>query len=86
MLISTLVSFPLQASPVSSSLLNKQGQEGTGSGGMNSLRTLALVGASVTGLLSFATMAAADEAEHGLEAPNYPWPHEGILSSYDHAS
>ncbi|GMQ10006.1 hypothetical protein CsSME_00053181 [Camellia sinensis var. sinensis] len=38
------------------------------------------------GLLSFTTIAAADEAEHGLPCPNYPWPHEGILSSYDHAS
>ncbi|KAJ8470603.1 hypothetical protein OPV22_024946 [Ensete ventricosum] len=27
-----------------------------------------------------------DEAEHGLPAPSYPWPHKGILSSYDHAS
>lgn len=53
---------------------------------MRSLRALALVGASVSGLLSFATIASADEAEHGLGVPNYPWPHEGILSSYDHAS
>ncbi|GJX91920.1 hypothetical protein Tco_0345246 [Tanacetum coccineum] len=27
----------------------------------------------------------ADEAEPGLECPSYPWPHQGILSSYDHA-
>ncbi|CAL5441026.1 unnamed protein product [Camellia sinensis] len=38
------------------------------------------------GLLSFTMTAVADEAEHGLPCPNYPWPHEGILSSYDHAS
>ncbi|KAL8542257.1 hypothetical protein ACS0TY_003211 [Phlomoides rotata] len=37
--------------------------------------------------MSFATIAyASDEAEHGLECPSYPWPHNGILSSYDHAS
>lgn len=53
---------------------------------MKSLRALALFGAGVSGLLSFATIASSDEAEHGLEAPSYPWPHEGILSSYDHAS
>ncbi|KAF3575901.1 hypothetical protein DY000_02033761 [Brassica cretica] len=40
----------------------------------------------VTGLLSFSTVASADEAEHGLECPTFPWPHDGILSSYDHAS
>jgi len=55
--------------------------------GMKSLRALALLGAGVSGLLCFGTLAAsADEAEHGLECPNYPWPHQGILSSYDHAS
>ncbi|CAL5361966.1 unnamed protein product [Camellia sinensis] len=45
-----------------------------------------LSGTRCIGLLSFTTIAAADEAEHGLPCPNYPWPHEGILSSYDHAS
>ncbi|GKV35792.1 hypothetical protein SLEP1_g44009 [Rubroshorea leprosula] len=43
-------------------------------------------GASISGLLSFGTIALADKAEHGLAVPNYPWPHKGILSSYDHAS
>ena len=33
-----------------------------------------------------ATVAAADEAEHGLHAGQYPWPHNGFFSSYDHAS
>ncbi|CAA0823469.1 Cytochrome c1 2- heme protein- mitochondrial [Striga hermonthica] len=31
-------------------------------------------------------VASCDEAEHGLGVPDYPWPHKGILSSYDHAS
>lgn len=31
-----------------------------------------------------AVVASADEAEHGLHAPQYPWPHEGFFSSYDH--
>ncbi|KAF5758167.1 putative cytochrome c1, cytochrome c-like domain superfamily [Helianthus annuus] len=54
---------------------------------MTSLRMFGLLGAGITGLLGFTTVAyAADEAEHGLECPNYPWPHQGILSSYDHAS
>ncbi|XP_038975708.1 cytochrome c1-2, heme protein, mitochondrial-like isoform X1 [Phoenix dactylifera] len=39
-----------------------------------------------SGILSLATLASADEAEHGLPCPIYPWPHKGILSSYDHAS
>lgn len=29
---------------------------------------------------------AIDEAEFGLHPPAYPWPHEGLFSSYDHAS
>lgn len=75
-----------QAPPVLSSLISKKDQDASGSAGMNSLRALALLGAGVSGLLSFTTIASADEAEHGLECPNYPWPHQGILSSYDHAS
>ncbi|KAK4409988.1 Cytochrome c1-1, heme protein, mitochondrial [Sesamum angolense] len=53
---------------------------------MQSWRVMALFGAGVSGLLSFATIASCDEAEHGLGVPSYPWPHKGILSSYDHAS
>jgi len=29
---------------------------------------------------------AIDEAEFGLHPPQYPWPHNGLFSSYDHAS
>lgn len=53
---------------------------------LKSLRAFALLGAGVSGFLGFTTIASADEAEHGLESPDYPWPHSGILSSYDHAS
>jgi ubiquinol-cytochrome c reductase cytochrome c1 subunit len=53
---------------------------------MKSLRAFALFGAGLSGFLSFASVASADEAEHGLECPSYPWPHKGILSSYDHSS
>ncbi|XVF29128.1 hypothetical protein REPUB_Repub15cG0092800 [Reevesia pubescens] len=63
--------------------LNEKANEDAGSTGM---RTVALLGAGISGFLGCATIASADEAEHGLEVPNYPWPHEGILSSYDHAS
>ncbi|OAY67319.1 Cytochrome c1-1, heme protein, mitochondrial [Ananas comosus] len=68
------------------SVVFKQAHERVGSAGMNLLRTLALLGAGVSGTLSFASVASADEAEHGLECPSYPWPHKGILSSYDHSS
>lgn len=55
--------------------------------GSKSLKVLAFLGAGVSGLLGFATVAPCfDEAAEGLHCPNYPWPHEGILSSYDHAS
>ena len=69
-----------------SSLVSKKGPEDVGSASMKSLRALALAGAGVSGLLSFASVASADEAEHGLGVASYPWPHKGILSSYDHAS
>lgn len=55
-------------------------------GGVSALRAFALLSAGVSGFLSFTTLASADEAEHGLECPSYPWPHKGILSSYDHGS
>ncbi|KAF7819450.1 cytochrome c1-2, heme protein, mitochondrial [Senna tora] len=73
----------VQTSSFLSSIISKK--DDIGSTGSRSLRALALIGAGVSGFLSFATTAAADEAEHGLECPNYPWPHKGILSSYDHA-
>jgi ubiquinol-cytochrome c reductase cytochrome c1 subunit len=31
-------------------------------------------------------VASADEAEHGLNSPPYPWSHNGHLDSYDHTS
>ena len=83
---SFLPSMHLQVPPLLSSLVHKQDQEGVGSAGMKSLRALALLGAGISGILSFGTITSADEAEHGLACPRYPWPHEGILSSYDHAS
>ncbi|KAL0381799.1 UNVERIFIED_CONTAM: Cytochrome c1 2, heme protein, mitochondrial [Sesamum angustifolium] len=73
------------ASPLSS-IISKKVQEGVESATMQSWRVMALFGAGVSGLLSFATIASCDEAEHGLGVPSYPWPHKGILSSYDHAS
>jgi ubiquinol-cytochrome c reductase cytochrome c1 subunit len=41
-----------------------------------------LVGAGALAAAT-ATVAVADEAEHGLHAPSYPWSHEGFFSSYD---
>ncbi|WZZ36283.1 hypothetical protein YC2023_019684 [Brassica napus] len=71
------------ATPVLSLFASKKVHEDAASSGV---RALALLGAGVTGLFSFSTVASADEAEHGLACPDYPWPHDGILSSYDHAS
>lgn len=61
-------------------------EEAIGSAGIKPLRVFALLGVGFSGALAFASLASADEAEHGLPAPSYPWPHDGILSSYDHAS
>ncbi|KAA8540460.1 hypothetical protein F0562_024621 [Nyssa sinensis] len=76
----------IKATPLVPFLIAKHNQEGLESAGMKSLRVFALLGAGVSGLLSCSTVAYSDEAEHGLECPSYPWPHKGILSSYDHAS
>ncbi|CAN1817631.1 Cytochrome c1 1, heme protein, mitochondrial [Linum perenne] len=80
-----LQSRPLVPS-VSSFFNSKKGHDEAGSLGEKSLRALALVGVGLSGLLASAIASASDEAEHGLASPNYPWPHSGILSSYDHAS
>lgn len=76
----------MQAFLLLSSSAAKQSHDNVESAGMKSLRALALLGAGVSGILSFGVIASADEAEHGLACPSYPWPHKGILSSYDHAS
>eukprot|EP00244_Chara_vulgaris_P010516 TRINITY_DN484_c0_g1_i1.p1 TRINITY_DN484_c0_g1~~TRINITY_DN484_c0_g1_i1.p1 ORF type:complete len:270 (-),score=44.70 TRINITY_DN484_c0_g1_i1:1045-1827(-) len=44
------------------------------------------MGAGLAGAVALADVAHSDEAEHGLHAPSYPWPHAGIFSSYDHAA
>ncbi|KAM7260741.1 hypothetical protein ACFE04_026216 [Oxalis oulophora] len=75
------------ATPVLSYFSSKKTHEDAASAGIKSFRAFAILGVGVSGFLSFASIASAsDEAEHGLESPNYPWPHEGILSSYDHSS
>lgn len=76
----------IQAVPLLSSSLLNQAPGGDESFGMKSLKAIALMGAGISGVLAFGAVASADEAEHGLACPSYPWPHEGILSSYDHAS
>lgn len=73
-----------QSSTLLAPLFSKESE--INAGGVSALRAFALLGAGVSGFLSFTMLASADEAEHGLECPSYPWPHKGILSSYDHAS
>ncbi|KAK6153728.1 hypothetical protein DH2020_013367 [Rehmannia glutinosa] len=75
-----------KAVPLLPTLIPKHGQGGSTSAGSKFFQAIALFGAGASGLLSCATIAYSDEAEHGLDCPSYPWPHKGILSSYDHAS
>ncbi|VAH68527.1 unnamed protein product [Triticum turgidum subsp. durum] len=85
--ISQLLKKAFRQNPSGSSLLSSTRiNHGEGTTGFTGLKALAILGVGASGLLSFGTIASADEAEHGLESPSYPWPHEGILSSYDHAS
>ncbi|CAL5202555.1 unnamed protein product [Lathyrus oleraceus] len=67
-----------------SSIITKN--DGAGSTSSRSLKALALIGVGVSGLLGFATTTSTDKAENGLASLSYPWPHEGILNSYGHAS
>lgn len=64
--------------PALASKAQQQGGESRYLGGV--------VGASAAGLLGLSGLVHADEAEHGLEAPTFHWPHYGMLSSYDHPS
>ena len=46
-----------------------------------------LVGAAAVVVGAGAQMALAEEeSDHGLHAPEHPWDHEGLFSSYDHSS
>ena len=45
------------------------------------------LGAASAAAMTASTVAfASGEAEHGMHCPQYPWPHEGIFSSYDHSA
>ena len=39
----------------------------------------ATLAAGTAGLAAAASISLADEAEHGLHAPAYPWPHDGFF-------
>lgn len=39
----------------------------------------ATLAAGTAGLAAASSISLADEAEHGLHAPQYPWPHEGFF-------
>ncbi|KAF8072580.1 hypothetical protein HT031_000240 [Scenedesmus sp. PABB004] len=48
---------------------------------------LAGAAGTIAGLSGCTWVASADhEGEHGLHAPAWPWSHEGMLDSYDHAA
>jgi len=40
----------------------------------------------MAGLFGASVVASGDEVADGMHSPNFPWPHEGIFDSYDHAS
>lgn len=59
------------------------GAEGTVSGWM---KFAGVAGAMAAFAVGASVSLAEEEADHGLHAPQYPWPHDGFFSSYDHAS
>ncbi len=46
----------------------------------------AAFGGFLAGVFGASCVASAGEVADGLHAASYPWPHEGIFDSYDHAS
>ena len=72
------------AAASSSTTLLAQSTAGAGSNG--SSRGFAVMGMTSGLLLGLGGIAHADEAEHGLHAARYLWPHEGAFDSYDHSS
>lgn len=46
----------------------------------------AAVGGVLAGIFGASSIATATEVSDGLHSPSFPWPHEGIFDSYDHAS
>eukprot|EP00899_Mesostigma_viride_P025630 jgi/Mesvir1/6251/Mv00970-RA.1 len=59
-----------------------------GTKGSSSWMRKALIasGVGTAAFFGIAEFALADEAEHGMHAPAYPWPHDGIFGGYDHSS
>lgn len=46
----------------------------------------AAFGGVLAGAFGASCVASAGEVSDGLHPPQHPWPHEGVLDSYDHAS
>lgn len=46
----------------------------------------ATLAAGTVGLAAASSIALADEAEHGLHPPSYPWPHEGFFRCWRRCS
>lgn len=55
-------------------------------GSSQRLHWAAAAGGVLAGLMGTSYLAAADEVGDGLHAPHYPWGHEGVFDSYDHAA
>jgi len=49
-------------------------------------RGFTAMGVTSVALLGLGSIALNDESEHGLAPQQYPWPHEGLFSSFDHGS
>ncbi|GJW94835.1 cytochrome c1-2, heme protein, mitochondrial [Tanacetum coccineum] len=79
MVASIIYNFQTNQAPLVLLSLLKKDQDTSGSAGMKSIKAITLLGAGVSWLLSFTTIASADESEPDLECPSYPWPHQGIL-------
>eukprot|EP00955_Chlamydomonas_euryale_P110898 366028-Chlamydomonas_euryale.AAC.15 len=47
---------------------------------------MAAGGGVLAGLFGASCIASANEVGDGMHSPEYPWPHNGIFDSYDHAS
>jgi len=63
-----------------------QGASNTSSSSGSKRNVIAGLGGLLAGTYSASCVASAGEVEDGLHPPSYPWPHKGVLDSYDHSS
>jgi hypothetical protein len=78
-----LVGLYLQAVPAIAATMSSTASDAEPS---KTAQYAAALGGILAGVFGASCVASANEVSDGLHSPHYPWPHDGVLDSYDHAS